>query len=128
MGEKYPRWTYVVIFALLAFVVVFAVRALTGRKTEGPGSAQPEKSAQASADRERRIQELDNQVAQLRKDVEANSNRIKELESKLDETRKALAASQQKLKVAQKTERPAAPSAAREKAVAKSVQSSPAYH
>lgn len=127
MGERYPRWTYVVIFALLAIVVVLAARALKSRKVDGVGPApRAEKSAEAPNDKERQIQDLNIELAQLRKDVEANSTRVQELESKLDATNKALAAAQQKLKVAQKpTERAAAQPAPREKTAAKSVPSAP---
>ena len=108
MGEKYPRWTFVAIFALLAIVVVLAAKTLRGQKSESVLSAlPPEKSAKALpdkdlADKDRRIQDLKSEIAELRKETEANSRRVKDLEAKLDETKKALSASQQKLKVAQK--------------------------
>jgi hypothetical protein len=127
MGERNPRWTYVAIFALLVVVVALAARALKGGKVEGVGpTPRAEKSAEAPNDKDRQIQDLNIELAQLRKDVEANSARVQELESKLDATNKALAAAQQKLKVAQKqTERAAAQSLAREKTAAKSVPSAP---
>ena len=108
MGEKYPRWTFVAIFALLAIVVVLAAKTLRGKKSESVLSAlPPEKSAKALpdkdlADKDRQIQDLKSEIAELRKETEANSRRVKDLEAKLDETKKALSASQQKLKVAQK--------------------------
>jgi hypothetical protein len=108
MGDKYPRWTYVVIFALLAIVVVLTARAFVRKKSGDIVSAPPvEQNAKDSigkdsAAKDRQILDLKGEVAELRKETEANSSRVKELEARLDETRKALAASQQKLKVAQK--------------------------
>ena len=106
MGEKYPRWTYVVIFALLAIVVVLTARAVVRKKG---GSVEPAPTESAgnstvddSAAKDQQIEALTGEVARLRKDVETNSSRTKELESKLEETNKVLAAAQQKLKVAQK--------------------------
>jgi hypothetical protein len=108
MREKYPRWTYVAIFALLAIGVVLTARAFVGKKSGDIASAPPaEQNAKDSigkdsAAKDRQILDFKGEVAELRKETEANSSRVKELEARLDETRKALAASQQKLKVAQK--------------------------
>ncbi len=108
MGNKYPRWTYVVIFALLAIVVVLTARAFVRKKSGDIASAPPvEQNAKDSigkdsAAKDRQILDFKGEVAELRKETEANSSRVKELEARLDETRKALAASQQKLKVAQR--------------------------
>jgi len=147
MGDKYPRWTYVVIFALLIVVVVLAATAVVRRKGAAVVSDSPvEQSARSSAgkdssDNEPQIQELKNEIAGLRKEAEANSKKAKELESKLDETKKALAAAQLKLKIAQRqADRVAAappsarsaarnvepaPSQAREKTAAKSAAPAP---
>ena len=128
MGEKYPRWAYVVIFALLAIVVVLAGKSLIGYRSEGVGLAPPpEQSAKELADKDKQMQALDSEVAQLRKELEANSGRVKELESRLDETNKAFSAAQQKLKVAQKQAKrlAAAPPPAKEKTVARNVEPSP---
>jgi chromosome segregation ATPase len=128
MGEKNPRWTYVVIFALLAVVVALAAKVFRGQKLESAGSPpRTEKSAPAAADKDRQVEDLNIELAQLRNDAEANTKRVRELESKLDETKKALGAAQQKLKAAQKqTDKvAAAPPAAREKTAAKSVETSP---
>lgn len=147
MGDKYPRWTYIVIFALLAIVVVLTAKALVGKKSGGVAAAPPvEQNAKDStgkdlSDKDRQILDLKNEIAELRKETEANSSRVKELEAKLDETRKALSASQQKLKVAQKqADRVAAApppaksaarsmdpalSSARERTAAKSAEPSP---
>ena len=128
MGEKNPRWLYVALFALLAIVTVLAGNALIGYRSDGGGSAPPsEQSAKELADKERQIQSLNSEVAQLGKQVEANSSRVRELQSRLDETNKALAAAQQKVKVAQKqAERPpATPPPPKEKAVARSAEPSP---
>jgi chromosome segregation ATPase len=127
MGEKYPRWTYVVIFALLAIVVVLAARALKSHDKVENAAPPPEQSARALADKDRQIQELNGEIAQLRKDVEENSGKVKEMESKLDRANKALAAAQQKWKASQQkqTERAAAPPAARERTAAKSVEAFP---
>jgi len=145
MRDKYPRWTYVVIFALLAIVVVLTARAFVRKKSGDIASAPPveqnakDSTGKDSAAKDRQILDLKSEVAELRKETEANSSRVKELEARLDETRKALAASQQKLKVAQKQgERvasvpaksvagrvEAAPSPPRERTVAKTTESFP---
>jgi uncharacterized coiled-coil protein SlyX len=126
MGEKYPRWTYVVIFALLAIVVVLAARALKKNDKVENAAPPPEQSARALADKDRQIQELNGEIAQLRKDVEENSGKVKEMASNLDQANKALAAVQQKLKASQKqTERAAAQPVTRERTAAKSVLPSP---
>ena len=145
MGDKYPRWTYVVIFALLAIVIVMTARALVGKKSGDIASAPPvEQNAKDSigkdsAAKDRQILDLKSEVAELRKETEANSIRVKQLEARLDETGKALAAAQQKLIVAQKQgERvasapaksvarrvEAAPSPPRDKAIVKTTESSP---
>jgi hypothetical protein len=41
MGDKYPRWTYVVIFALLAIIVVLTARAFVRKKSGDIASAPP---------------------------------------------------------------------------------------
>jgi Tfp pilus assembly protein FimV len=143
MGDQHPRWTYVVIFALLAIVVVLTARLLVRMKNGAiaPSAEQAAKNSTEtnSADKDRQILDFKGEVAELRKETEANSSRVKELEARLDETSKALAASQQKLKVAQKQgERvasapaksvagrvEAAPSPPRDKANVKSTASSP---
>lgn len=147
MGDKYPRWTYVVIFALLAIVVILTARAFVRKKSGGVALTPPvEQNAKDSTgkdlpEKDRQILDLKSEVAELRKETEANSSRVKELEAKLDENKKALSASQQKLKVAQKQgERVAAvpspvksaarnmepaPSPPRERTVAKTKESSP---
>jgi len=130
MGEKYPRWTYVVIFALLVIVVVLSVRALRGKKADGvtvvpsektePSAAQSEpKTAQRDVDNDRRVEDLNNEIAELRRQNEESAGRVKELETKLVESSKSLAAAQQKLKVAQRPSEKAAPaSSGRDKALA----------
>jgi len=107
MGEKYPRWTYVVIFALLVVVVVLTARAVVRKKSGGVDTAPPEQSAKNSTDKdpsakEEQIQDLRSEIAALRKEAEANAKKARELESRLDETKKALSAAQQKLKMAQR--------------------------
>ena len=127
MAERYPRWTYVVIFALLVIVAVLSVRALRGRTSQTtaitPEKIAPEdqKAAQRASQRDvendRRIEELNNEIAALRKENEDSAARVRELETKLADSSKALAAAQQKVKVAQRqAERPPAP--AREKNLA----------
>jgi FtsZ-interacting cell division protein ZipA len=130
MGNKYPRWTYVVIFALLAIVVVVTARALVGKKSGGVALTPPveqnvkDSTGKELSDKDRQILDLKSEVAELRKETEANSSRVKELEARLDETSKALAAAQQKLKVAQKqAER--APAAPAPKTVARNVEPAP---
>lgn len=126
MGERYPRWTYVVIFALLAIVVALAARALRDKKSDAVRSEAPAEKSAASADKDRQIADLGGEVADLRKTVEQNAARVKELESRLDETHKALASAQQKLKTAQKqTEKAAATAAARERSAVKTAASPP---
>src|SRR4051794_14121471 len=108
MGERFPRWTYVIIFALLVIVAALSVRALRNKKTDTVAAPLVEKTAQRDTDSERRVEELNGEVAQLRKENEENSNRVRELETKLADVNKALTSTQQKLKVAQRQpERPA---------------------
>jgi hypothetical protein len=147
MADKYPRWTYVVIFALLVVVVVLTARAVVRTKSASVISEPPaEPSAQTSAgkdssEKEQRIQELKNEIAGLRKEAEAGAKKARELESRLDDTKKALSAAQLKLKIAQRqAERVAAappparsaarnaqpqPPQAREKTAAKSAAPQP---
>lgn len=135
MGERYPRWTYVVIFALLVIVAVLSVRALRGKSSQTtaitPEKAAPadqkaaQQAAQRDAESERRIEELNNEIAALRKDNEDNAARVRELETKLADSSKALATAQQKLKVAQRqAERPQVASA-REKNTAARTPAAP---
>jgi len=131
MGDQYPRWTYVVIFALLIIVVVLTARAVV-RKKSGPVPEPPaEQSAKApagedSSGNDQQVRELKSEIAALRKEAEASAKKARELESKLNEARKALSAAEQKLKVAQKqTERvAAAPAPAR--GAARTVEPAPA--
>ncbi|MGH7768850.1 MAG: hypothetical protein ACREQP_15495 [Candidatus Binatia bacterium] len=147
MGDKYPRWTYVAIFALLIIVVVLTARAVVRKKSGGVAEPPAEQSAKISADqdssgKEQQVQELRSEIAALRKEAEAKAKKARELESRLDETKKALSAAQQRLKVAQRqAERVAAappsarsaarsvepaPPQARERTVAKSAAPAPA--
>ena len=130
MGERYPRWTYVVIFALLVIVAVLSVRALRGKNIQTtaitPEKTAPtdQKTAQRDAESDRRIEELNNEIAALRKENDDNTARVRELQAQLADSSKALAAAQQKLKVAQRqTERP--PASAREKNLASKTTPAP---
>ncbi|HEX9443656.1 MAG TPA: SH3 domain-containing protein [Candidatus Binatia bacterium] len=126
MGEKFPRWTYVVIFALLAVVVVLAARALRSKPSALSPSPPAETAVERAPDKDRPADALGGEVAELRRQVEETSSRVKELESRLAETNKALAAAQAKVKAAQKVaERPAAPPAPRERAAAGNSQPPP---
>jgi TolA-binding protein len=119
MGERYPRWTYVVIFALLVIVAVLSVRALRGKSIQTtaitPEKAAPDQktaqqpTAQREVENDRRIEDLNNEIATLRKENDDNTARVRELQAQLADSSKALAAAQQKLKVAQRqAERPPA--------------------
>jgi hypothetical protein len=131
MGDRYPRWTYVVIFALLIVVVVLTARAVVRKKSDVVLEPAAEPSAKTPAakgvadDKEQQIQELKNEITGLRKQTEASAKKARELESKLDETRKALSAAQLKIKVAQRRadQAAAAPPAAR--SAARSVDAPP---
>src|SRR6185369_6091900 len=131
MGERYPRWTYVVIFALLVIVAVLSVRALRGKNGQTtaitPEKAAPgDQKAQRDGENDRRIEELNNEIAAVRKENEANAARVRELEAQLADSSKALAAAQQKLKVAQRqAERPPIASA-REKNLSAKTPAAPA--
>jgi hypothetical protein len=132
MGERYPRWTYVVIFALLVIVAVLSVRALRGKRSQTV-AIQPEQGVQSDAravqrdvESERRVEELNNEIAALRKQNEENASRIQQLETKLADTSKALVAAQQKLKVTQRqADRPAPAASAREKTLASRTPAAP---
>jgi hypothetical protein len=137
MGEKYPRWTYVVIFALLVIVVVLSVRALRGKKSQTAAvppsdtaaqNAAPsdQKTVQRDVENEKRIEDLNNEIAALRKQNEEDARRVQDLEAKLAETSKTLAAAQQKLKTGQRqSERAAGAPSSREKALASRAPSAP---
>jgi hypothetical protein len=132
MGERYPRWTYVVIFALLVIVAVLSVRALRGKRSQTV-AIQPEQGIQSDAravqrdvESERRVEELNNEIAALRKQNEENASRVQQLETKLADTSKALVAAQQKLKVTQwQADRPAPAASAREKTLASRTPAAP---
>jgi hypothetical protein len=132
MGERYPRWTYVVIFALLVIVAVLSVRALRGKRSQTV-AIQPEQGVQSDAravqrdvESERRVEELNNEIAALRKQNEENASRVQQLETKLADTSKALVAAQQKLKVTQRqADRPAPAASAREKTLASRTPAAP---
>lgn len=132
MGERYPRWTYVVIFALLVIVAVLSVRALRGRNIQTTAIA-PEKTApgdqkapQRDVENDRRIEELNNEIAAVRKENEDNAARVRELQAQLADSSKALAAAQQKLKVAQRqAERPPIASAREKNPPAKTAAAPP---
>jgi len=132
MGERYPRWTYVVIFALLVIVAVLSVRALRGKRSQTV-AIPPEQGVQSDAravqrdvESERRVEELNNEIAALRKQNEENASRVQQLETKLADTSKALVAAQQKLKVTQRqADRPAPAASAREKTLASRTPAAP---
>jgi len=120
MEERTPRWVYVVIIALIAVVAVLGWKTFVGTKDDRGSAPTPEQGAR----QDRQSQGLDSELAQLRRELEANADRVKALEARLDETNRALAATQERLKMAQKqAERPpAAPAPVKEKAVAKSAE------
>jgi hypothetical protein len=110
---------------------VLSVRALRGKNGQTtaitPEKAAPgDQKAQRDGENDRRIEELNNEIAAVRKENEANAARVRELEAQLADSSKALAAAQQKLKVAQRqAERPPIASA-REKNLPAKTPAAPA--
>mgnify|MGYP001558600682 FL=1 len=112
MGEKIPRfYGYIIAVLILAIGAILAWKYIPGTKN-GPGDmiASFEGKSPESEEKERQIQLLDNQIAQLRKKLEESSNKVTELQTRLDDTRNALSATEQKLRKAiRQAERPASP-------------------
>ena len=114
MEEKIPRhYLYVVFLLLLAVGAILAWNYAAGKKGEPDGVAGAlEGRNRELEERERRVQALEGQVAQLRKELDASSRKVAELQDRLDDTRRALSSTEQKLRSAvRQAERPAAPAA-----------------
>ncbi len=131
MEEKIPRhYLYIVVLLLLGVGAILAWNYTAGKKGERGGvTGALEERGKEFEERERQIQALDEQVAQLRKELDASSRKVAELQDRLDDTRKALSSTEQKLRSAlRQAERPAAPAAAssQEKSASRSPEPSPA--
>ena len=126
MGEKIPRfYGYVIVFLILAIGAVLAGRYLLGTKNEPAGLRPPlEGKSREAEEKDRRIQELGSQIAQMRKELEENSSKTAELQTRLEQATQALSSTEQKLKKAiRQTERPAAtPRQPQEKVASKPVE------
>ena len=99
MEEKIPRhYLYIVVFLLLAVGAILAWNYTAGKKAEPGGVAGALEGKNSELEeRERQIQALDEQVAQLRKELDAGSRKAAELQDRLDDTRRALSSTEQKL-------------------------------
>ena len=77
MEEKIPRhYLYIVVFLLLAVGAILAWNYTAGKKAEPGGVAGALKGKNSELEeRERQIQALDEQVAQLRKELDASSRK-----------------------------------------------------
>lgn len=128
MEEKIPRhYLYVVFLLLLAVGAILAWNYAAGKKGEPDGVAGAlEGRNRELEERERQIQALDEQVAQLRKELDASSRKVAELQDRLDDTRRALSSTEQKLRSAvRQAERPGAPQP-QEKSASRVPEPSPA--
>ena len=126
MGEKIPRsYGYIIVFLILAIGAVLAGRYLLGTKNEPVGLRPPLEGKSGEAEeKDRRIQELASQIAQMRKELEENSSKTAELQTRLEQATQALSSTEQKLKKAiRQAERPAAtPRQPQEKVASKPVE------
>jgi hypothetical protein len=128
MEEKIPRhYLYIVFLLLLAVGAILAWNYAAGKKGEPDGVAGAlEGRNRELEERERQIQALDEQVAQLRKGLDASSRKVAELQDRLDDTRRALSFTEQKLRSAvRQAERPGAPQL-QEKSASRVPEPSPA--
>lgn len=111
MEEKIPRkWVY-----LLVLLVLLAGATLVWRRTREPGTAptvpaSPEERAGEYAQRDRQIQQMERQIAELRNELEQNSAQIRDLKSQLEQKSRALAAARPKVEQASRERGPAAQS------------------
>src|SRR3989337_1107422 len=102
MGEKIPRsYCYIIVFLILAIGAVLAGRYLLGTKNEPAGLRPPLEGKSGEAEeKDRRIQELASQIAQMRKELEENSSKTAELQTRLEQATQALSSTEPKLKKA----------------------------
>jgi Tfp pilus assembly protein FimV len=128
MEERVPKWVYVVIFALLAAIVVLAGRSIFWRTDERALAPLAEQKVRELDEKDKQVQALGDQIAQMRKELDESSKKMAELQARLEETNRALSSTQQKLKTAQRpAERPTVPpSPLPEKGVARSTEPAPA--
>ena len=126
MGEKIPRsYGYIIVFLILAIGAFLAGRYLLGTKNEPAGLKPPLEGKSGEAEeKDRRIQELGSEIAQMRKELEENSSKTAELQTRLEQATQALSSTEQKLKKAiRQAERPAAtPRQPQEKVASKPVE------
>ena len=110
MGEKIPRfYGYVVVLLILAIGAVLGWKYIQGTRSEPAGTgASLEGSTKEPGDNDRQIKVLDNQIAQLRKELQESSGKVAELQTRLDQATRALSSTEQKLRTAlRRTENPA---------------------
>lgn len=102
MGEKIPKfYGYVVVLLVLAIGAVLVWNYMLGPKREPSGlTASPQEGSEELAGKERQIHALDDQIAQLRKELEASSNKVAELEARLDRVIKTLSSTRQRMTTA----------------------------
>lgn len=111
MGEKIPKlYGYIIVLLLLAIVALLAWNYMQRTKnvaTNMAGSLGGK--GQESEDKDRQIQELNSQVAQLRKELEESSGKVAEFQTRLEQANRALSSTEQRLRSAvRQAERPAA--------------------
>lgn len=114
MEEKIPKlYAYIIAVLILAIGAILAWKYISGTKNEPGGmTASSEERSQEAGEKNRQIQLLDNQIAQLRKELEESANKVTELQARLDDTSKALSSTEQMLRKAMRqAERPASTSA-----------------
>lgn len=130
MEEKSPKfYVYIIAILILAIGAVLAWQYILAAKSDIAKSDPARLSGlfqardQGPEEKNQRVQEWDNQIAQLRKELEESANRVAELQTRLEETRKALSATEQKLKIAlrQADHPPSVPSQSQEKSLSRPV-------
>ena len=114
MEEKIPRfYAYVVVFLVVAIGALLVWRqnqeTETGSPRDGETAALEEKGRELE-EKQRRIQALESQVAQLSGELQRSSSKVAELQARLDQTNKTLSSAQERLKEEKSVTKPVEPS------------------
>ena len=111
MEEKIPRfYAYVVVFLVVAIGALLVWRQNQETETDSPGvTAALEEKGRELEEKQRRIQALESQVAQLSGELQKSSSKVAELQARLDQTNKALSSTQERLKEEKSVTKPVEP-------------------
>lgn len=114
MEEKIPRfYAYVVVFLVVAIGALLVWRQNQETETDSPGDGETaalEEKGRELEEKQRRIQALESQVAQLSGELQRSSSKVAELQARLDQTNKALSSAQERLKEEKSVTKPVEPS------------------